>query len=208
MKLKHLISTSAMIVAGFSSNQAGAVETSFLMCQSCPAGTYSTGGTSKSCTPCPAGQYQNLGGQTSCKACPAGQYSSTTGASSCSTCPAGTYSSAGSTSCTSCNLNKATATCDATTGKASSCNSGYYLKNGVCGCYMEDTAENFAKYGTNVGGSLLGQFIPYGDRTAKQRSVPGQAIACATWNNKKDFHFKCVLDITVLLYSEEHFVCE
>ncbi|MCR5506721.1 MAG: hypothetical protein K6F04_02615 [bacterium] len=94
MKLKHLISTSAMIVAGFSSNQAGAVETSFLMCQSCPAGTYSTGGTSKYCTPCPAGQYQNLGGQSSCKACPAGTYSSA-GATSCSPCASSTYSSWG-----------------------------------------------------------------------------------------------------------------
>ena len=94
-----------MIVAGFSSNQAGAVETSFLMCQSCPAGTYSAGGTSKSCTPCPKGQYQDLGGQSSCKACPAGTYSSA-GASSCTSCPVGQYQNeTGASSCKACNAN-------------------------------------------------------------------------------------------------------
>ncbi|MCR5506842.1 MAG: hypothetical protein K6F04_03275 [bacterium] len=74
MKLKHLISTSALVLAGIPTNAQG--QQSIYMCKSCPAGTYSAGGTSKSCTPCPAGQYQNLGGQTSCKACPANSTSS------------------------------------------------------------------------------------------------------------------------------------
>ncbi|MCR5506653.1 MAG: hypothetical protein K6F04_02270 [bacterium] len=118
MKIKNLVSTSAMLIAGLSTD-VFAQQTSFLMCTSCPVGTYSTGGTSKSCTSCPAGQYQNETGASSCKVCLAGQYSSTTGASSCTSCPAGTYSSsaaskscalcpagtfssAGATSCTAC----------------------------------------------------------------------------------------------------------
>ncbi|MCR5506615.1 MAG: hypothetical protein K6F04_02065 [bacterium] len=149
MKLKHLISTSAMIVAGFSSNQAGAVETSFLMCQSCPAGTYSTGGTSKSCTPCPKGQYQNLAGASSCKVCPAGRYSSTTGASGCNICPSGTYSSAGSTSCTKC---PAGTYSSAGAGSCSTCSAGTYSTAGASSCtscpigqYQNETGASSCK---------------------------------------------------------------
>ncbi len=156
MKLKHLISTSAMIVAGFSSNQAGAVETSFLMCQSCPAGTYSAGGTSKSCTPCPKGQYQNLGGQTSCKACPVGTYS-TAGATSCSPCASSTYSSWGG------NCGPVTRTrtdyCQATGSTSSTANPKTVTENGnkgnTCGVGSycpSGTNKNCTSCGTKANG--------------------------------------------------------
>ncbi|MCR5506429.1 MAG: hypothetical protein K6F04_01110 [bacterium] len=129
MKLKHLISTSAFILAGIPTNAQG--QQSIYMCKSCPAGTYSAGGTLKSCTPCSKGQYQNLVGASSCKACPAGQYSSTTGASSCSTCPAGTYSKAGSTSCTKCPANS-TSSAGAKSIDDCICNTGYKKSGNSC----------------------------------------------------------------------------
>ncbi|MBR1545043.1 MAG: hypothetical protein IJ638_03825, partial [Alphaproteobacteria bacterium] len=73
---------------------------SFLMCQSCPAGTYSNGGSITSCTPCPAGQYQSATGATSCGYCNTGYYS-TGGAKSCTACtnkPANSYYTGSSTS--------------------------------------------------------------------------------------------------------------
>ncbi|MBR1545013.1 MAG: hypothetical protein IJ638_03675 [Alphaproteobacteria bacterium] len=50
MKIKHLVSTSALIVAGIPTAHADEI----YMCKSCPTGEYSTGGSAKSCSPCQA----------------------------------------------------------------------------------------------------------------------------------------------------------
>ncbi|MCR5506463.1 MAG: hypothetical protein K6F04_01290 [bacterium] len=103
MKLKHLISTSAFILAGIqTANSANPKEEKYFHCTACPVGYYSKGGAVTSCTKCPAGTYSSTVGSSSCTPCPKGQYQDLSGQTSCKACPAGTYSSAGSSSCTPC----------------------------------------------------------------------------------------------------------
>ncbi|MBR4316732.1 MAG: hypothetical protein IKP65_07215, partial [Alphaproteobacteria bacterium] len=78
---------------------------------------------------CQPGTYK--ANSTTCTPCPAGKYSSSTDATSCSACPTGQWAVAGSKSCTSC-LTTGVATCDATTGKVLSCQTGYNLLNDAC----------------------------------------------------------------------------
>ena len=92
MKLKHLISTSALVLAGIQT--ANAVDIKYFSCTACPAGKYSKGGSVTSCTTCPAGTYSSTVASKSCTPCPAGTYSSA-GATSCSACASSTYSSWG-----------------------------------------------------------------------------------------------------------------
>ncbi len=71
--------------AGYSAN-------TNIVCQSCPAGTFSLQNLQATvCTTCPLGTYSNLGA-TTCTSCEAGKYGSTTGLAGCTLCPAGTFS--------------------------------------------------------------------------------------------------------------------
>jgi hypothetical protein len=75
-------------------------------CVLCPAGTWSSSGTSSTCTACGTGTALNSVGGTSssaCQNCAAGTYASTTGQSTCLPCNPGTYqASTGQASCVSC----------------------------------------------------------------------------------------------------------
>ena len=98
MKLKNIIKVGSFVVAGILPTVSNAQT---YMCQACPAGTYSGGGTATSCTPCSTGTYSN-GGASSCTQCNPGTYSGSR-ASQCSPCPSGKYNnSRGSGSCQNC----------------------------------------------------------------------------------------------------------
>ena len=82
-------------------------------CNSCPAGTYSLNTGSSVCTSCVAGTYSaqvQATSQSVCTACLPGKYSAAAGATSsiaCTSCPAGTYSeTAASTACAKCPAGK------------------------------------------------------------------------------------------------------
>ncbi len=148
MKLKNIIKIGSFVVAGALPT---ASKAQVYMCQACPAGTYSNGG-STSCTPCPAGTYSNAVA-TSCTKCPIGTYSSG-GAGQCTLCPAGTYSeTAGATECTKCPAGTYSSVTGATNNSfCTSCPSGYWSDEGSalstsCGkiqirfCRFERTEE-------------------------------------------------------------------
>jgi serine/threonine protein kinase/sugar lactone lactonase YvrE len=71
-------------------------------CSSCPAGSYSSSGSS-TCTLCPAGSFASSVGSRNCTLCDAGSFSSSIGSlNNCSSCPAGSTSTRGSHICTLC----------------------------------------------------------------------------------------------------------
>ena len=82
MKLRNTLAASAiLILTGIISNTANSQS----ICQPCPSGQWSAGGTSTTCTPCTAGFFCQGGNRTQCTAgqhCPAGSSSS-------QQCPAG-----------------------------------------------------------------------------------------------------------------------
>ena len=57
MKLKNLIKIGSFVVAG----TLPPISKAQYVCQTCPAGTYSSGGLSTTCTPCPSGQTSSAG---------------------------------------------------------------------------------------------------------------------------------------------------
>ncbi len=71
MKLRNIIATSSLILAGAGIAHAADI---VLECQACPSGTY-TDGTSGVCSQCPSGTY-STGGAESCSACSGPTYSS------------------------------------------------------------------------------------------------------------------------------------
>jgi hypothetical protein len=109
-------------------------------CTVCPAGTAfsGTGGTSLSvCTSCPAGKYSSAG-SSSCTSCPAGSYSSTSGASSCTLCPTGTfYNGTGATSLSQCAQCRANYYTGVTQGASSctQCPTGTVSTAGSVSCF-------------------------------------------------------------------------
>ena len=129
MKLKNIIQIGSFVVAGVAPMTSSTASASDYMCLACPAGTYSSGG-STSCTPCPAGTYSNAVA-TSCTKCPIGTYSSG-GAGQCTPCPAGTYSeTTGATSCTKCPAGTYSNVSGATNNNVcTSCPSGYWSNAG------------------------------------------------------------------------------
>ena len=134
MKLKKIMTTASLVMTSITP-----VNAQLYMCKLCSAGTYSDG-TKTSCKKCPAGTYSSAGAS-SCSTCSAGTYSSSAGAGSCTTCPTGTYSSAGASSCINC-LTTGVSACSSSTGKATSCKSGYILKNGICNEWLLYTYNN------------------------------------------------------------------
>ena len=57
MKLKNIIKIGSFVVAG----TLPTISKAQYVCQTCPAGTYSSGGLSTTCTPCPSGQTSSAG---------------------------------------------------------------------------------------------------------------------------------------------------
>ena len=175
MRLRKVLTTASLVFAGVSSARA-----ELLMCQSCPTGTWSDG-TLRECKNClttgVAACNSTTGKVTSCSSgyglsngtcsiCPAGTYSAG-GTAGCSPCPAGTYSSAGgATSCKNC-LTTGVATCNSTTGKVTSCSSGYVLISGSCkksetrgiGCYASNSYNSYDTTGYSVS-VRLGSTVP------------------------------------------------
>ena len=134
----------------------------YFECETCPAGTWNNGNYD-SCQKCAAGTFAYVG-SSSCTKCPAGKYS-TGGASSCTNCPAGTYSTAGSSSCTSC-LTTGVATCDSTTGKATSCVKGFNYDSQKNVCNINCQAQGFLN-ATGVGESCQCEVIKVSDVITK-----------------------------------------
>ena len=132
-------------------------------CSQCSAGTYSPGGTI-GCYSCSSGYYSNAGAS-SCTKCPAGKYSSSIGSSSCTNCPAGTYSTGGASSCTSC-LTTGVATCDSTTGKATSCVKGFNYDSQENVCTIDCQAQGFWN-ATSVGTTCQCEVIKTSDVITK-----------------------------------------
>lgn len=128
MKLKNIIKVGSFVVAGILPTVSNAQT---YMCQACPAGTYSGGGTATSCTPCSAGTYSN-GGASSCAQCNPGTYSND-GAGQCTPCPSGKYNnSTGSGSCQDCGAGSYASG----TGNSScaTCSAGSYSSAGASSC--------------------------------------------------------------------------
>ncbi|MBR1544880.1 MAG: hypothetical protein IJ638_02980 [Alphaproteobacteria bacterium] len=124
MKLKHLISTSALIFAGLPAN----AQQNIYMCKSCPANSTSPRGalSISDCT-CNAG-YEKSG--ESCSACGTGKYKSSSGNGSCSSCtnaPSYAHYTSGGGSSNSCPWE---------------CNSGFIKSGNSCVCPAGKTLVN------------------------------------------------------------------
>ncbi|MCR5506271.1 MAG: hypothetical protein K6F04_00285 [bacterium] len=184
MKLKHLISTSAFILAGIPTNAQG--QQSIYMCQSCPAGTYSAGGTSKSCTPCPAGTYSSAGA-TSCSPCASSTYSSWGGNCGPVTRTRTDYCTvAGSTSSTA---NPKTVTENG--NKGNTCGVGSYCPSGTnkncTACNSKISHSHYTTKGTcdwacDAGWSYNKYTYPFGCQNKCVRTITSSTCACYCGN--------------------------
>lgn len=208
MKLKNIIKVGSFVVAGILPTVSNAQT---YMCQACPAGTYSGGGTATSCTPCSAGTYSN-GGASSCAQCNPGTYSDD-GASQCSPCPSGKYNnSTGSGSCQDCGAgsyasgtgNSSCATCSAgsySSAGASSCTpckAGTFSNtSGASSCTPcsagtysgSDNATSCTSCAGNTSQNLTGQSscTSCGDFTAESSSGSTKCKGKKTWGKPGDY---------------------
>ncbi|TNE50152.1 MAG: hypothetical protein EP343_09485 [Deltaproteobacteria bacterium] len=76
------------------------------ICEACPPGSYSSGGTTGVCQLCPSGKYTPYRGASYCMSCPSGTVASHTGNSSCGRCQVNRVPNPWKTSCVSCGANK------------------------------------------------------------------------------------------------------
>eukprot|EP01122_Echinamoeba_exundans_P014218 TRINITY_DN638_c0_g3_i1.p1 TRINITY_DN638_c0_g3~~TRINITY_DN638_c0_g3_i1.p1 ORF type:complete len:3128 (-),score=621.80 TRINITY_DN638_c0_g3_i1:85-9090(-) len=137
------------------------------ICQSCPAGTYSTGG---QCVRCPDGTSSTTGGATGasmCGTCATDQYSNSSTNGICQTCPGGFVSNPTKSGCVA-------------------CQAGFYELNGVCvrcpNGYTSVVGANGVgqctlcapgEYSNDITGGIC-QACPAGTK-----SVNGVCVACA-----------------------------
>ena len=148
MKLRKALVASAVLTA--ITTISNPINAQIRVCQPCPAGQWSAGGTADACTPCPAGFYCANGNKTQCTAgqqCPAGS-------SSPSSCPAGQWSAGETTTaCTQCtagffcqNGNRTQCTagqhCPAGSSNPQSCPAGHRCPNGVAQVCLAGQFQN------------------------------------------------------------------
>lgn len=95
------------------------------VCETCPAGKFSSAVNAASCQLCGAGTYAPEAGATYCERCAVGNYASSSGATACLGCGVGSYAvKEGVSSCTSCAAG--TFLLSAVTGTCQSCAAGTY----------------------------------------------------------------------------------
>ena len=208
MKLKNIIKIGSFVVAGILPTTSNAQT---YMCQACPTGTYSGGGTATSCTPCSAGTYSN-GGASSCTQCNPGTYSGSR-AGQCTPCPSGKYNnSRGSGSCQNCNAgsyasgvgNTSCATCSAGSyssagaSKCTPCKAGTFSKtSGASSCTPcsagtysgSDNATSCTSCTGNTYQNLTGQSscTSCGDFTAVSSSGSTKCNGRKSWGTPGDY---------------------